>query len=144
MTLYTIGFSGKSAERFFTLLREAGVRRVLDTRLNPTGQLSGFAKARDLPYFLKALCDIDYAYLPAFAPPSDLLESYRGKKIDWQHYEIIYGSALKMRLAENSVSPELLDRGCLLCSEDLPARCHRRLAAEYLKAHHPGLVVQHL
>lgn len=144
MRLYTIGFSGKSAERFFTLLRDAGVRRILDTRLNPGGQLSGFAKARDLPYFLKSLCAIDYVYLPDLAPPAELLAGYRNKEIDWQSYEHIYNCALVARGAEKSIRPELLDGGCLLCSEDQPAYCHRRLAAEYLKGHHPCLVVKHL
>lgn len=144
MTLYTIGFSGKSAERFFTRLREAGVRRVLDTRLNPAGQLSGFAKARDLPYFLSALCGIEYHPLPALAPPTDLLEGYRTKKIDWSGYALIYLRTLKDRAVENHIPRERLDDGCLLCSEDLPAHCHRRLAAEYLMAHHPGLDVKHL
>ena len=144
MTLYTIGFSGKSAERFFTLLREVGVRRVLDTRLNPAGQLSGFAKARDLPYFLKTLCAIDYLPLPRLAPPPALLESYRKKTIDWAGYESVYRRTLEERRAETCVALERLHGACLLCSEDLPSRCHRRLAAEYLMARHPGLDVVHL
>ena len=144
MMLYTIGFSGKSAERFFMLLREAGVRRILDTRLNPAGQLSGFAKARDLPYFLKTLCAIDYVHLPHFAPPPELLEGYRKKKIDWSGYQDVYKRTLEGRAADACIALELLDCGCLLCSEDLPAHCHRRLAAEYLMAHHPGLDVAHL
>lgn len=144
MTVYTIGFSGKSAEHFFTLLREAGVRRILDTRLNPAGQLSGFAKARDLPYFLNVLCGIEYHYLPVLAPPVDLLAGYRNKEIDWPGYALIYQRTLEDRAAENYVPPELLHGGCLLCSEDRPDRCHRRLAAEYLKTHHPALAIRHL
>ena len=30
---------------------------------------------------------------------------------------------------------ELLDGGCLLCSEAKPHHCHRRLVAEYLQRH---------
>lgn len=56
MKLYTIGFSGKSAEQFFTRLSTAKIRRVIDIRLNPAGQLSGFAKARDLSYFWLCHC----------------------------------------------------------------------------------------
>ena len=44
LKLFTIGFTKKSAERFFTLLKDAGVKRVLDIRLNNVSQLSGFAK----------------------------------------------------------------------------------------------------
>ena len=144
MKLYTIGFSGKCAEQFFTRLTEAHVGCVIDVRLNPTGQLSGFAKARDLPFFLKALCDIDYRYLPDLAPPADLLEAYRKKKIDWLHYEEIYNRALEKRVVENCVDLAMLDGACLLCSEDLPDQCHRRLAAEYLSKRHVGLEIIHL
>ena len=144
MKLYTIGFSGKSAERFFTLLNNANVRRIIDVRLNPGGQLSGFAKARDLPYFLKALCNIDYSYLSDFAPPADLLAGYRNNKIDWLQYETLYKSTLEKRTPKNCVELDLLDGGCLLCSEDSPDQCHRRLAAEYLSRHHPCLSVVHL
>ena len=99
---------------------------------------------RDLPYFLKSLCAIDYVYLPELAPPAELLAGYRNKEIDWEGYEQIYNCALLARSAEQLIGPDLLDGGCLLCSEDLPAHCHRRLAAEYLKAHHSSLVVKHL
>jgi hypothetical protein len=44
MNLYTAGFTQESAERFFALLREHGVERVVDIRLKPGEQLSGFAK----------------------------------------------------------------------------------------------------
>ena len=43
MKLYTIGFTQKPAERFFGLLAEHGVEQVIDIRLKPNGQLSGFA-----------------------------------------------------------------------------------------------------
>jgi uncharacterized protein (DUF488 family) len=44
MKLFTIGFTQKSAETFFTKLRKAGVRRLIDIRLNNQSQLAGFAK----------------------------------------------------------------------------------------------------
>jgi uncharacterized protein (DUF488 family) len=144
MILYTIGFSGKSAEDFFTRLRNAGVYRILDIRLNPVGQLSGFAKARDLPYFLKTICAIDYSYLPSFAPPAELLDGYRKKEINWPKYAQIYQRTLLERAAESSISIERLGNSCLLCSEDKPIQCHRRLAAEYLSAFHPALAITHL
>jgi len=144
MTLFTIGFSGKSAESFFSSLGDAGVRRLLDIRLNPAGQLSGFAKARDLPFFLHALCRIEYHYVPTLAPPRFLLDSYRSKLIDWSEYERVYLATLKERAAASSVNADLLEAGCLLCSEESSRRCHRRLAAEFLANHFPALRVQHL
>jgi uncharacterized protein (DUF488 family) len=67
MKLFTIGFTKKSAEEFFTHLQNAGVRRIVDVRLNNTSQIAGFAKARDLKYFLHAIAGIDYVHIPDFA-----------------------------------------------------------------------------
>lgn len=51
MKLFTIGFTKKPAEKFFSMLNDAGVKRVVDIRLNNTSQLAGFAKKEDLVYF---------------------------------------------------------------------------------------------
>ena len=51
MEIDTIGFTQTTAERFFSRLADAHVKRLLDVRLNNTSQLAGFAKAKDLPYF---------------------------------------------------------------------------------------------
>ena len=44
MMLYTIGFTQKTAERFFSLLAEAGVERVVDIRLMERNELIGWSK----------------------------------------------------------------------------------------------------
>ena len=41
MHLYTIGFTGKSAREFFTILKHSDVKKVIDVRLWPNTQLSG-------------------------------------------------------------------------------------------------------
>src|SRR5687767_1017683 len=66
--LFTIGFTQKTAKQFFGLLKEAGVRRVLDIRLNNRSQLAGFSKADDLPFFLDAIAGIGYRYAGEMAP----------------------------------------------------------------------------
>ena len=68
MRLFTIGFTKKSAEGFFTNLSKAGVKRVIDIRLNNMSQLAGFTKRDDLRYFLRTICNIDYIHLPELAP----------------------------------------------------------------------------
>ena len=85
MIVYTIGFTQKSARRFFELLDESGVRRLLDIRLNPYGQLSGFSKKDDLAYFLERLSAIDYLHLPELAPTDSILHDYLKDK-DWGAY----------------------------------------------------------
>lgn len=79
--LYTIGFTQKKAEEFFTALKTAGIKRLIDVRLNNVSQLAGFAKRDDLAYFLKAICGIDYRACPDWAPTQDLLDRVRKKSI---------------------------------------------------------------
>ena len=143
MNLSTIGFTKKSAERFFELLRAAGVRRVLDVRLNNVSQLAGFAKKDDLAFFLREVAGIEYRHMPELAPTQDLIDAARKRK-DWKGLEEGYLRLIRERKAETLVTPELLDGGCLLCSEDRPDHCHRRILAEYLADHFAGVRIQHL
>jgi hypothetical protein len=53
--IYTVGFTQTTAEHFFGRLKAAGIQRLLDVRLNNSSQLAGFAKAKDLPYWMGAL-----------------------------------------------------------------------------------------
>ena len=142
--LFTIGFTKKSAEQFFTKLSEAGVNHVLDIRLNNVSQLAGFAKRDDLKYFLKTLCQIDYRHLPELAPTKDIMEEFKKKKGDWSVYETKFNALLSERRPEKGISREMLDRGCLLCSEDRPENCHRRLVAEYFRKKWKGVEILHI
>lgn len=142
-TLFTIGFTKKSAERFFGLLRKAGVRRVLDIRLNNSSQLAGFTKAEDLPFFLREVAGIDYVYLPQLAPTQEIVDTARKRK-DRVAFAKAYRTLIQERQVEKTVDPALLNGGCLLCSEDRPEECHRRIAAEYLAGKLGNLAVAHL
>lgn len=145
MRLYTIGFTKKPAERFFNLLREHGVTRVLDIRLRPGGQLAGFAKGDDLAYFLRALVGCDYVHLPALAPNDAILEGFR-QTHDWTAYERQFEALMDGRAIPASLDYRLFDGHtvCLLCSEDRPEQCHRRLVAERLARHWPGTEIVHI
>lgn len=144
MKLYTIGFTGKSAEYFFTCLRRAGVRNILDVRLNNTSQLSGFSKRDDLRFFAREICKAGYAQLPVLAPSEDLFHARKKENMTWQAYEKRYLDAIGRRAVETQVDPALLDGGCLLCAEDDPRHCHRRLAAEYLAEKRGDIEIVHL
>lgn len=135
MQLYTIGFTRKSAETFFDLIRRENVRTVLDVRLNNVSQLAGFAKKDDLAFFLEQLCNVDYCHLPDLAPTQELLQSYRKGSLPWPAFEDQFLSLMAQRNIERGLDKSLLDRGCLLCSEHEPHYCHRRLVADYLKQH---------
>ena len=132
INIYTIGFTKKKAEYFFEKLKKAGVKRIVDVRLNNVSQLAGFAKKDDLIYFLKQLGGIDYIHIPELAPTKDILDTYKKYKGDWTTYERKFIKLMDERHIENKIPKEVLNEGCLLCSEDKPHYCHRRLVAEYL------------
>ncbi|MBI2435927.1 MAG: DUF488 domain-containing protein [Candidatus Hydrogenedentes bacterium] len=144
MKLFSIGFTQKSAEQFFGLLQDAGVKRVVDVRLNNTSQIAGFAKSRDLQYFLRAVAGIDYVHLPVFAPTQEILDDYKKKKGAWDAYEREFAHLIAARHMAEAGARELRDGDCLLCSEHTPDQCHRRLVAEHLQAHLPDVEVIHL
>src|SRR6266478_6477916 len=134
MKVFTIGFTKKSAETFFTRLKEAGVQRLIDVRLNNVSQLAGFTKKDDLRFFTKAISGIDYVHLSELAPTADILDPYKkARNGDWELYERQFLDLMRSRHIENTVSREVIDGACLLCSEETPHRCHRRLVAEYLQ-----------
>jgi uncharacterized protein (DUF488 family) len=146
MRLYTIGFTQKRAETFFELLRQHGVQRLVDIRLNPGGQLSGFAKQDDLPYFLSGLvAGCQYVHMPELAPTKEILNDYRSNS-DWPRYIARFEALMDERripVALNRAGFETFT-SCLLCSEPTPEHCHRRLVAERLAAHWPDVEVVHL
>ena len=142
--LYTIGFTKKTAETFFTKLRQAGVKRIVDVRLNNNSQLAGFSKRDDLAYFLKAIAGIEYVHLLDLAPTAQLLEQYKKLDKDWPAYERDFLKLIADRNIESTVPKDLLDGGCLLCSEDQPHHCHRRLVADYLREKWASVEIRHL
>ena len=129
-TLFTIGFTKKTAEEFFGLLRDAGVQKVVDIRENRGGQLSGFAKYPDLAYFLHQILGISYEHIPLLAPSPEIRDAYRKTK-EWEQYEKSFRELMLERKALESVAPENFEgKVALLCSEPGPEKCHRRLVAE--------------
>jgi uncharacterized protein (DUF488 family) len=143
--IYTIGFTKKSAERFFQLLKDNQIGRLIDIRLKPGGQLAGFAKQDDLAYFLRQLVDCEYHHFDFLAPSEDILKSYRQDK-DWERYERRFEALMDERHAVSRLDPAFFAGRacCLLCSEDTPDRCHRRLVAERLARHWPDVEIVHL
>ena len=132
MKLYTIGFTKHTSEEFFEKLKSAGVKQVIDIRINKTSQLAAFAKGSDLPYLLKATGGIGYLSHSELAPSKELLKSYRSKEITWEEFEKSYNNQLKDSKAIFGLNKSDFDGACLLCSENTAEKCHRRLLAEEL------------
>lgn len=143
MKIFTIGFTKKSAETFFTRLKEAGVKCLVDVRLNNVSQLAGFTKKEDLRYFAREICGIDYMHLPDLAPTQDILDAYKKHKGDWSVYEQRFLDLIRNRRIEETTRM-LPDGSCFLCSEERPKHCHRRLVAEYLKDKWGDVEIEHI
>lgn len=144
----TIGFGKKGAERFVQLLRDGGVKTVVDTRRRPDSPFSGYARQRDLPFLLLSAAAIGYEHRPELAPPDDLLDRYRKDK-DWPAYVLEFEERVLATPHAGQTMKELLSRSttevvALLCSEPTPDQCHRRLVAERMKDMEPSLQVTHL
>lgn len=144
MRIFTIGFTKTTAEHFFSRLREAGVSKVVDVRLNNVSQLAGFAKRNDLPYFLRTICDVGYEHRPELAPTAEILDAYKKRKGEWSEYEQQFLRLMEQRHIADAIPPDALDGACLLCSEDTPDHCHRRLVVEYLQGKWGNVEISHL
>jgi uncharacterized protein (DUF488 family) len=145
MEIYSIGFTQKSAAEFFGALKSAGIRRLVDVRLNNTSQLAAFAKRDDLAYFLRTICDAEYVHEPLLAPTQEMLDAYKKRKGAWPDYERAFLSLMQERQIETALHREqFVEPAVLLCSELTAEHCHRRLVLEYLAQRWDGITIRHL
>jgi uncharacterized protein (DUF488 family) len=144
LRLFTIGFTQRSAEEFFGALQQAGVRLVIDTRLNNRSQLAGFSKCRDLEYFLRTIAGIAYVHDLDLAPTDEILKPYKAGVMTWDEYQREFVALLAERAPDTQQTRERFDGACLLCSEPAPDFCHRRLVAEYMQRCWPEMSIRHL
>lgn len=146
MKIYTIGFTQKSAETFFERLRQNGIQMLVDIRINPRGQLAGFARQENLPYFLRQLAEgCHYVHRPELAPTKEILKGYRADG-DWPRYVACFEALMDERHIPAALRPEDFESQvcCLLCSEATPEQCHRRLVAERIAAGWGDVEIVHL
>ena len=144
MKLFTIGFTKKPAREFFDKLRRPGLARLIDVRLNNVSQLAGFTKRDDLKFFCEEILSIEYVHMPELAPTQTMLDAYKKERGDWAEYERKFLGLMAERKVEEALAREVMDGGCLLCSEPSPDQCHRRLVAEYLKTKWEDVEIEHI
>ena len=145
MEVYSIGFTQRRAQDFFGALKRAGIRQLLDVRINNSSQLAGFTKREDLPFFLRELCGVEYTHDRRLAPTQELLRAYQRKNISWPEYEVAFLALMVERQVERHIDQSFFTvPTVLLCSEAKPDRCHRRLILEYLNQKWGGLKIVHL
>lgn len=145
MQIYTMGFTQKDANTFFSKIEKFGIQMLIDVRLNNHSQLAGFTKEKDLAYFLKIICGCEYSHMISFSPTKEILDDYKKGKISWQEYEKSFTPLIEKRGIEKVFVKNYskYDKVLLLCAEPAPECCHRRLVAEYL-AEKTGCEVIHI
>lgn len=137
MKVYTIGYGGRKPQELLDLLKERGIRAVVDVRLRPDRSSMGvYAKAKDAAKGIEALlASAGIAYFSII----ELGNVFRDLD-DWQQrYRQLMdqvGDLLTRRLVE---VPQPF---CLLCAEKRADQCHRKLIADYLAKN--GHEVEHI
>jgi uncharacterized protein (DUF488 family) len=145
MEVYTIGFTQTPAAEFFGKLKRAGIRRLVDIRLNNVSQLAGFAKRDDLRFFLSEICGAEYMHKPELAPSREILDAYKKQKGSWEDFQSQFLQLMADREIETVIDPSLFDvPTVLLCSEHTAEHCHRRLILDYLDGHWGNVRAIHL
>lgn len=146
MTIYTMGFTQKSAKVFFELIKKYEIQLLVDVRLNNQSQLAGFTKGSDLAYFVPEICQCAYEHDAYFAPTKEILDAYKKGQINWDGYVERFMPLIEKRgiakVFENKYGK--YDRVLLLCSEPTPECCHRRLVAEYIQANCENIEIMHI
>ena len=140
-----MGYTQKSLQEFVTLLKKNKIEKLVDIRLKNKSQLAGFAKGEDLKFLLEDLLGVKYSYQPLLAPTEIILKKYRVDK-NWDEYVSSFAQLMKERDMARILQQQMTDadRVCLLCTEDQPKQCHRRLVAENYKQFDPSIEIIHL
>ena len=125
-------------------MKDAGIERLVDVRLNNASRLAGFARRADLPFFLERLCGSEYLHEPRLAPTREILDAYR-KGGGWPDYERAFLDLPRERRVEETLDRDLFEiPTVLLCSEASAEHCHRRLVLEYLDREWKDIRAVHL
>lgn len=139
MKLFSIGFTRKTAEEFFGLLKDNEIDCLVDIRLNPNGQLSRFAFEQDLPFFLSRLVNgCEYVHRVDLAPRKELIKEVRTKGSAMSKDYRLFEKEFNQYLMEKSYIENFCERFgkyqnvVLLCSEPTTEKCHRRLVCDML------------
>lgn len=102
--------------RLWTPAEDRLVREAVEQ--NRQHGIAGFAKRKDLEYFLETICGIDYVHVPDLAPTPENLDAFKKHGGTWQAYEDGFLDLMARRRIEKAIDRELLEDACLLCSED--------------------------
>lgn len=146
IVLYTIGYEGKTIERYLNQLIEADVRVLCDVRNNPLSRKFGFSK-RSLQAAVEKM-GILYQHIPELGIDSSKRRALRSRR----DYDRLFNEYEREILPHCNAQLDSLhtlieehERVALTCFELRSEQCHRSRVASALKER-PGWTysVQHL
>jgi len=143
-TLYTVGHSRRSPQELVALLREAGVRRIVDVRRWPASRRHPHFGRAPLAATL-AQAGVQYVHEVDLGGHRDTHPDSPHTSLDdpaWRGYADHMQTAAFGAALERVLAGARSDVTALLCAEALPEHCHRRFIADALLAR--GVAVVHL
>jgi uncharacterized protein (DUF488 family) len=130
--LLTIGYEGCTIDQVLAELKAAGVELLIDVRAVPQSRKPGFSKRQ-----LAAGLDeqgISYIHLQGLGTPKpgrDAVRAGHPERMEPIFREHMISDRAQAELAQaKGLARER--RACLLCFEQDPLQCHRRLVAELI------------
>jgi uncharacterized protein (DUF488 family) len=135
--VFTLGYGGRKPDELTALIRDRGIKTVVDVRLRPDRAAMGVYQKAKTPEkgIEKLLRDTGSTYVWL----AELGNLFVGLD-DWEaRYSRLLEKAGDL-LVERLIP--LAGPVCLLCCEKDPAHCHRRLIAEFLARR--GYAIEHI
>ncbi|PKP35395.1 MAG: hypothetical protein CVU00_02640 [Bacteroidetes bacterium HGW-Bacteroidetes-17] len=129
--IFTIGYEGKSIEKYLNTLIQQNIKILCDVRKNPLSRKYGFAK-RTLQNACESV-NIKYIHLPELGIISEKRKNlitqndYDNLFVDYEK-EVLPNQQKEIMLIHNLI--KTYGRVALTCYEALPKQCHRTKVAD--------------
>ena len=130
--IVTIGYEGKSIDRFIHELSENKINVLVDVRRNPFSRKTGFSKSKLSDHLKEA--GIEYVHIPELG-----IESTRRKNLrtDEDYYKLLHEYSNELQNKEDHLVHirKMADENkiALMCFEKTHDHCHRGVIAERLR-----------
>jgi len=137
LKFYTIGYGGRNPQDFVDLLKQKGVKTIVDVRLRPDrSSMGAYVKAGAPEKGIQKLLSRAHIGDVSLVELGNIFRNYE----DWrERYKRLFdraGELLTDRLNEMETP------FCMMCAEKKVANCHRQVISDYLVM--KGHEVEHL
>lgn len=140
-SIFTIGHSNHSAEKFVGLLKQHGIEVVADVRSQPYSRHAPHFNAKDIEAILwdNGIRRLFLGFELGGRPTAEAFYDADGR-VDYARIERSRSFLDGIKQLESSIRDH---KTALLCSEEDPVGCHRRLLVGHVLGER-GIVVRHI